>query len=92
MNLLAAVVAVLYVVLLLGLIWHWGYPHPPVDKRGLPIMSPYICPRPVKIWGFIPTPWICTATCKLVNGDTLRCPDCGLERQFPGLKRARRLQ
>lgn len=80
----------LFVALLLVLVWHWGYPLPPKYKRGIPVMSLYVCPRPVKIWGFIPTPWICTATCQLINGDTLKCPQCGLEREFQGIKKARR--
>lgn len=46
------------------------------------ITSQWVCPAHVTIFGFIPTPWVCATICKLVNGDTLKCPTCGLQRPF----------
>lgn len=47
-----------------------------------PNLNQWICPRPIKLFGFIPTPWICADICGLIDGTTLRCPTCGTERQF----------
>lgn len=49
--------------------------------------SQFVCPRPIKLFGWIPLPLICAGVCSLV-GFTLRCPKCGLERPY---QRSRRI-
>lgn len=45
--------------------------------------SQWICVTPVKLWDWIPTPFICAQICELVNDSRhLRCPKCGTCRPY----------
>lgn len=59
-----------------------------IDK---PYGSEFICDRHVRVLGFIPTPWICGGIMKPVppNRTKLRCEECGHEKDFNPVRRAR---
>lgn len=47
------------------------------------VISQYVCPAQARFLG-LPLPWICAGICKLIDGEILRCPECGLEREYIG--------
>ena len=43
--------------------------------------SHLVCPRRVKLWGFIPMPWRCGRMCEVDSRiNEVTCPHCGLKR------------
>lgn len=46
------------------------------------LASQFVCPAPVKLWGWITLPWICGGICNMDDGKTLVCPKCGLKRDY----------